>query len=431
MAQSTAAPIPVVKRELDLFETVHKQVNYAGYKWEEIFPVNGGTDPLEFKMTGSGEDYVWPVMHYLKLNAKITQTDGTVLEAGDKTAPINNWMQSLWNDVIVTINGTVVTPKDENYAYKAYIQKLLSFGDCAMESQGKAALFIKDTAGAMDDVADQNLGANERRAYIAQSKIVELICPLNIDLFQQGQVLPNGCDISIKLIRNRPEFSLMIPDADGRKIDMPVATLLLVKPRLSTSTLLAHAAAFQRHMATYPIRRCQTHTAVIEQGVLSKTLSNICTGQLPRRVVVGLVSNEAYNGHRTKNPFNFHHYNLNYIALSLDGEQRPNIPLTPNFENELYLDSYLSLFMATGKLNRDEGLIISRTEYSQGYTLYAFDLSTDLSADSLHSDTINTGNFKIDLKFARETPHSINIVVLLEFDSVIRLDRNRSVILDY
>ncbi len=87
--------------------------------------------------------------------------------------------------------------------------------------------------------------------------------------------------------------------------------------------------------------------------------------------------------------------------------------------------------MATGKLNRDEGLIVSRTEYSQGYTLYAFDLSTDLSADSLHSDTINTGNFKIDLKFARETPHSINIVVLLEFDSVIRLDRNRSVILDY
>jgi hypothetical protein len=122
---------------------------------------------------------------------------------------------------------------------------------------------------------------------------------------------------------------------------------------------------------------------------------------------------------------------LNHIALTLDGEQKPNVPLTPNFGEGLYLESYMSLFFATGKLNLDEGLIISRSEYANGYTLFGFDLSSDLSADALHFDTIKSGNFKLDLKFARATPHSINVVVRLEFDSVIRIDRNRSVIPDY
>ena len=427
---NSGTSIPVVKRELDIFQRQHQQINFDTYKVEKILPVNACTDPLEFKITGSGEDYIWPKIHYLLLHVKLTKKDGSDLDEDDKTTPVNNFIQSLWNEVRVTINGTVITPKDENYAYKALFEKLLSFGDCAMNSQGESGLFIKDTAGQMDDV-DGNNGAVARRRYIAESKTLELLCPLSIDLFQQGQVLPNGCDISIKLIRNSPEFSLMMPDDVGRKIEMPVAELLVVKPKLSTPTSLAHIKAFQRDMAVYPIRRCETKTAVIEKGVLSKSMSNICTGQLPRRVFVGLVSNEAYNGHRSQNPFNFHHYHLNYIALTLDGEQKPNVPLTPNFGEGLYLESYMSLFFATGKLNLDEGLIISRSEYANGYTLFGFDLSSDLSADALHFDTIKSGNFKLDLKFARATPHSINVVVRLEFDSLVRIDRGRSVILDY
>ena len=160
MAQS-AAPIPVVKRELDLFERVQMQTNYDNYKWEKIGAVNGATDPLEFQMTGSGEDYVWPAFHYLLLQVKLTNKDGTDLDSADKTAPVNNFIHSLWNGVKVTINGTVVTPKDENYAYKALFEKLLSFGDCAMNSQGEASLFIKDTAGQMDHV-DNNTGTGAR-----------------------------------------------------------------------------------------------------------------------------------------------------------------------------------------------------------------------------------------------------------------------------
>ena len=91
----------------------------------------------------------------------------------------------------------------------------------------------------------------------------------------------------------------------------------------------------------------------------------------------------------------------------------------------------MSLLMATGKFNRDEGLIITRSNYSPGYTLYGFDLMADQSADDVYFDNIRSGNIKVDLKFAEATPHAVNVVFLLEFDIVICIDRSKRVVLDY
>jgi len=41
------------------------------------------------------------------------------------------------------------------------------------------------------------------------------------------------------------------------------------------------------------------------------------SGQLPTRIVIGLVSNSALNGHLTANPLNLRHFDLSQIALSV------------------------------------------------------------------------------------------------------------------
>jgi hypothetical protein len=43
--------------------------------------------------------------------------------------------------------------------------------------------------------------------------------------------------------------------------------------------------------------------------------------------------------------------------------------------------AYASLFGGTNKINRDEGNDISRSEYANGYTLFAYDLTPDLAED--------------------------------------------------
>jgi len=85
---------------------------------------------------------------------------------------------------------------------------------------------------------------------------------------------------------------------------------------------------------------------------------------------VGLVNNASFNGRRDRNPFYFQHYDLSEIAVYLDGQQQHSLkPIQPNFEMGQLVRAYNTLFSGTGKLNRDEGIQISRDEYDKGYTL--------------------------------------------------------------
>ena len=42
-------------------------------------------------------------------------------------------------------------------------------------------------------------------------------------------------------------------------------------------------------------------------------------GQLPKRLIIGCVDIDALNGNITKNPFDFKHNKINFVALNVDG----------------------------------------------------------------------------------------------------------------
>ena len=77
---------------------------------------------------------------------------------------------------------------------------------------------------------------------------------------------------------------------------------------------------------------------------------------------MGLVRNRAFNGSVECNLFQFKHFGVNYFALYVDGDYHPNNPLTPDFSQDQYLRSYMSLFEGPGMLNYDF-LMCMRTDY--------------------------------------------------------------------
>ena len=150
---------------------------------------------------------------------------------------------------------------------------------------------------------------------------------------------------------------------------------------------------------------------------------NLFLGQLPKRIVIGMVENTALNGDKDKNPYKFKHFDVNYLALHVDGKQIPAKPPTPKFDDKLCTWGYASLFMGTHFMGHERGKQISHEEYGNGFTLFAFDVTPDLDEDR-HFHLVKQGNLRLELHFATRLLETINVIVYVEFDSVIEVDKS-------
>jgi hypothetical protein len=171
-------------------------------------------------------------------------------------------------------------------------------------------------------------------------------------------------------------------------------------------------------------------TFKIPAGYLDMSHEKPFAGQLPIRLIVGLVDNRAYNGDRARNPFNFQHFSLTEIGIYLDGQSHGLKPLKLDYGSGRFVEAYVGLFSGTNNLNRDEGNGISRFEYANGYALYAYDLTPDLGEDD-HLNLSRQGTVRLDLKFDDALAHTVTVIAYAEFENLIEIDRNRNIVFDF
>ena len=171
----------------------------------------------------------------------------------------------------------------------------------------------------------------------------------------------------------------------------------------------------------------------MHSGIHGETLDNVILGQLPKRIILGFVNNKAFNGDRKLNPFNFKNFNINFLCLYVDGVQVPSRPLQPDFKtNKAYIDCYHSLFSGTGVHFLNEGNDITREDYTNGYCLFAFDLTPDLSANECtHWNLIKHGSIRIDVRFDDPLTETVNCIVYSEYENILEIDASRQVIVDF
>ncbi|XP_045453451.1 uncharacterized protein F54H12.2-like [Melitaea cinxia] len=424
-----------IKSELDLFALPSTQTSIESGMWVQYKPISSLADdgPIEFQVPGTGDDYIDLSHTLIQLKAKILNEDSSKLAASTVVAPVNNWLHSVFTQLDVYLNQKLVSPPNNTYAYRAYIETLLNYSSEAKQSHLTCSLWYEDTAGKMDSTEEKNSGFTKRQQLVSESKEVEMIGHLHGDIFNQEKFLINGVEMSIKLVRSRETFNLMAPTDDVKyKINITDATLLVRRTKINPSVLLAHQKVLATTTAKYPITRAEVKVLTIPSGVQGKTLDNIFLGQVPKRCIVGFVSNAAFNGCLSKNPFNFENYKMNSFCLYIDGQQIPSKALQPSFGNNIFTATYHTLFSGTGIHFLNEGNGISHDKYSKGYCLLAFDLTPDLSANSSsHWNLIRHGSVRLEVRFESALTQTINCVVYAEFDNVIEIDKNRNVTVDY
>ena len=422
------------KSELDLFAAPHIQTSIEKAQWVEYFPISNITEsgPVEFNISGSGEEYTDLRQAWLYVKVKVTKDDGgNLVDGTDKVGPSNLFLQTLFSQVDVSLNDKMITESTNTNPYKALISTLLTYGSDAKRSQLTAEMFYKDTAGKMDVVdpsaTSPNQGLKTRYSFIKESATVELIGPLHVDLFYQDRLLLNGVSIRVRLNRSKNSFSLLSGiDGASYKVTLSHASLFVRKVKLYSDTFLAHAAALEHAPALYPMRRIECKALSIPQGNMSFSPDDVFLGQIPKRIILGLVENSAFNGAYNKNPFNFKHFKATQVGVLVNGESVPMKALQLNFDQKQYMTGYMSLFTGTGMLYHDQGNEITRSDYPNGYTLYAFDLSPDLAAGP-HVSSTKQGNLRLSFQFAEGLPSTVNCIIYAEFDAHIEIDANRNV----
>lgn len=425
------------KTELDIFATPPTQNSIESGTTLCVRPISSLTDasPIEFLIPGSGEEYIDLAHTTLHLVVKI-KTDETIpKDKVNDIAPVNNFLHSIFSQVDIYLNQKCITPPSNNYNYRAYIENLLNYGSDAKYSHLSSVIWEKDIAGNMDNsnvddkAASCNTGHSKRHSFTKNEQIVELYGNLHCDIFNQDKFMVNGVDMTVKLIKAKNEF-LLTGSYKGR-LEIIDANLFVRKVKINPSILIAHTKALAVSTAKYPITRVEIKTVTISRDIQSKTIDNLYLGQLPKRCIVGFVESAAFNGSMAHNPYNFQHFNHNYLALYVDSVQIPSKPLTPDYEKKLFTRSYHTLFSGSGVHFGDIGNNISLSEYPDGYCLAAFDLTPDLSCHDSHWNIIKSGSLRVEIRFSKPLEKTITAVIFSEFDNIIEIDRNRNVIIDY
>lgn len=421
-----------MKSELDLFNNVPTQLSIDDSSFVEIHPIAALTReaPIEFYITGNGDQYLDLSHTLLHLRIRILNKNDTDLGADDVVAPINYLLNTLFSECSIYLNDKQIASQT-NYAYRAYLESLLFFNKSSQDNLLSSSMFFKDDSSKFNIVVSGlNTGFDKRSGITKLSKEVDLMGPLHFDLASQPKLLINGVNVRVKLEQNKDVFTLMSL-TDKFKIKITLASLYVRKVTVAPSIMLAHEKALESGVIKMPIRRIDVKTFALPRGGQSSTIANAFIGQLPTRIILGLVSNSAYNGVANKNPFNFSHYKLSHICAQLGGRMIPSNAYQPNFDDNLYVRCYLAMFTDLNRFHNASNININYADYKEGYCLYVIDLTPDLASNESHVSVNKTGSLTIDIKFKSALDETLTLIAYADYRNCIEIDKSRGVFTDF
>ncbi|KAK3082480.1 hypothetical protein FSP39_001881 [Pinctada imbricata] len=373
---------PAISRRLALFHNFPTEVGVEQCEWIDVRPVSntshGGV--VEFNLSGANSNYLDLKRTRIFVRARILQQDGSLLEDGDKVGLVNLPLHSIWNQVDISLQQQNITSSvSTNYPYKAYIDRLLQHGISTDRGLQQSQLFLPDSSGFFDD-SDSTSGGNTglfmRSQYTRNSSFVDLEGPIYSDICQQERYILNGVRVGFKFWPSRESFCLMSAETPANyRLEIEECILRCCYVKINPGVLLGHSEALLKQPALYPYRRSDIKCFAIPAGQFHMNVDDVFQGEVPERLVVGLVSSQAYSGSYTKNPFNFAHFNCCFSALYVDGKSVPTTPFEPNFKENNFVSSYLSLFGTNGAMSEENEMRLTRDDYAKGFCLYVFDIN--------------------------------------------------------
>jgi hypothetical protein len=437
MGKGNKQQLHFLRSEIDLFSDVGYDMSIVNSYKTFYHPQNNLSDrgaPLSFFIPGNDTHYneYYDSSIYLRCKivngAKSPPEDFTPEDCADVSkfayAPVNNLGHSMFESVVVKYKDNEVTHKNSYYAYRAYMEKLLSFGKQFLKTQGQLAFYQKN----LDETKTNDPGWNERFAKSTKSQEFEMIIRPHTELFNQSKFFIPGVDVRIDLHRAADEFCIQTCGTERAnykpQLKILEAKLKIQKHALLPSVALNHIKMWNSgNNVVYPQREVEMKTYAIPVGQLQHTNETMLTGFLPDRIVLALVASKNLHGSYDTNPFVFTNFDISNITVSMNGENHVTDSMDLDFKNKRFLEAYMTLFEGLGLANCDTCNDITADMYLCGKTMFAYDFRN--VRDAFYPP--RHGNISIRLRFKEPLPESINVMCYAEYQSVLYINSDKQV----
>jgi len=293
---------PAIRSSLDLFAMPPSDVSVLNSDYNIYFPISNYKDnnnPLQIVINSSNTHHLDLASSFLYLKLRILKSDGSNLTSTDIIAPSEKFFASLFECVVVMINGTAVSRSTGFYPYRHHIQDLLSFGQGVKDSLLTNQLFYPDTTQDIFDTT--NKGFIARKNFVNLSTPFEIIGRLADSVFQQNRFFPPNIELKLSLRRSVPEFCLVGAEVKTAPFPFKIAfdevafycKRHLVNPYVAAQhqKLLSSGKRYQ-----YPMRVHEIKSFVVGKDAQTVVSETIFSGNLPEFLVVCFVSSKALLG---------------------------------------------------------------------------------------------------------------------------------------
>ena len=407
------------KSELSLFDDIPPQVVVESANIVDVSPqtsIMESTTAIDFMIYGSDNEYLDLNDTFLYVALKVTASDGKNLAETSVVCPANYLLNALFDDVMLSLNDTIIEGGNHLYPYKSTIESIFGFTGETRNLQLLPMGFRESET--------------ERKAFVKGSRICELAGALRLDFFNQPKYLLPGVNVKITLHRSKDSF----PFKDGTgnpRIQIMRAKLYVRRVRVSPSVIKGHEIGLNKKNAIYPYTRSQVVTYTVATGSHSHFRDNIFSSPLlPKFVVVAMVRSSAFSGSEVaSDPFDFSQFDVQSIGLFRDGQSLPYRELyQPNFSKDIYLCEYMrSIIHNTQHMNTNLNNGITLDDFAKGkYCFFTFNLTPDY--DMNQKQLPHDANLRLEIKFRKPLKDAINVIVYGTFDTQIQITRDRQVI---
>ena len=453
---TAVVPVPgsvgVKNPMLDLFRVPPTDISYVSYRMVPISPFTTGINPVDFQIDPQ-EDFIDLSRSYFEIRWTVKKSDGNNTANTDKTYFVNNLAHSLFKQISVRLNGTLISPQTDTYAYKAYLETLLNYnrddGETILKPQGwNNVINIPDalnanqqdqTNAAFDALSEENQAVvkafqKEVKEFSGGVSKVLSFVP-HIEVFHLSKLLIPGVQIGIKLYFNSPDFwSMRYTGAVALRLQEADIKLKLylcqVKVNDSVYRELMSTVESGRQMVAYPTVRSEIRTYNIQNDTRHVEINNPFHNRLPNMVIVGLVESAAFNGDVGKYPYSFKTFNLSSIKQLVRGESYPyeELDLVHN-SGSTDLRGYRQFLQATGSLCKSRGNMVRADDWGHGKhcTLFVYENAAN---GCLNSPILNpqlSGEIKLVLEFGANPGDNLTAIVYGEFENKLEIDSNKTV----